>query len=373
MLAGDGSYYFLEMNTRLQVEHPVTEAITGLDLVEWQIRIARGEPLPLAQGDVHARGHAIEVRLYAEAPAHGFLPQSGEVLAFVPPHVAGVRVDHGLKSRDRVTPHYDPMIAKLIATGATREDARMKLFAALQDTAVLGITTNRAFLIEVLGDPEFVAGAATTAFLGKRFAQWTEPTARTSRDLAILAALLLETSGERGEGSLAGWSSTGAAVAPFRMAIDERIIEAGARARAGGWCVEVEGAVHDVGVVVTPEGTARIDIDGQRLAVRFARDGARLHTAIGAMTLTALDVTRAPMHRNEAAAHNRLLAPMNGKVIRVLGQAGDRVAKGQCVVVLEAMKMQHEIVAGRAGTLASVMVAVGQQVATRSVLAELAD
>ncbi|MBV1694954.1 MAG: hypothetical protein KGP27_10885, partial [Hyphomicrobiales bacterium] len=308
-----------------------------------------------------------------EAPAQGFLPQSGEVLTFVPPRIAGVRVDHGLKPRDRVTPHYDPMIAKLIATGATRQDARTRLVAALQDTTVLGITTNRAYLIDVLGDAEFIAGEATTAFLGKRFAGWTEPTARTSRDLAILAALVLETSGERGGGSLAGWSSTGVAVSPLRMAIDERVIEASGQARAAGWRIEVEGTSHVVDLVAADDGTARVDIDGQRLGVRFARDGARLHAAIGAMTLTVLDVTRAPSRRGEGAAQNRLLAPMNGKVVRVLGQAGDSVAKGQCVVVLEAMKMQHEIVAGRAGTLASVMVAVGQQVATRAVLAELAD
>ena len=178
LLAADGAFYFLEMNTRLQVEHPVTELVTGLDLVELQIRIAAGEPLSIRQEDVRLAGHAIEARLYAEAPQRGFLPQSGELAAWRPPSGPGIRVDHGLNASQTVSPFYDPLLAKIIAHGATRQEALRLLAKALEDTTALGIATNRSFLIDCLRTPEFAAGEATTEFIAKHFAKPTAPDTR---------------------------------------------------------------------------------------------------------------------------------------------------------------------------------------------------
>ncbi len=169
LLGADGAFYFLEMNTRLQVEHPVTEAITGQDLVAWQLKVASGEKLPLTQAQVKFSGHAIEVRLYAEDAYAGFLPQTGRIDVWRPASGPGIRVDHGMKAGLAISPFYDPMIAKVIAHGGTREEARLRLIHALRKTVVLGPTTNRHFLIRLLEHPEFVAGRATTAFIGKHF------------------------------------------------------------------------------------------------------------------------------------------------------------------------------------------------------------
>ncbi|RLB57837.1 MAG: 3-methylcrotonyl-CoA carboxylase, partial [Deltaproteobacteria bacterium] len=169
LLDRDGAFHFLEMNTRLQVEHPVTELVTGVDLVEWQLRVAAGEPLPLGQADIAINGHAIEARVYAEDPARGFLPQTGEVLVWRLPAETDVRVDHAVVEGGSISPHYDPMIAKLIAHGATRADASRKLVAALRDTTLFGVVTNKAFLANICEHPQFAAGNATTAFLADHF------------------------------------------------------------------------------------------------------------------------------------------------------------------------------------------------------------
>jgi geranyl-CoA carboxylase alpha subunit len=377
LLAADGSYYFLEMNTRLQVEHPVTEAVTGLDLVEWQIRIARGEPLPLTQEEVRFTGHAIEARLYAEAPALGFLPQSGTVLAWRPPSGAGIRVDHGLARADRVSPHYDPMIAKIIACGASREEARKRLARALGETVVLGLETNRGFLVDLLEHPAFAAGEATTSFIARAFGAKpdTQATADEKRKTAAAAiALLSATSVEAHGGMLSNWSSTGAATYPMRVAIGEHILSATVTATSGT-SLEVE----------LPDGRCRVkirslalpaavlEIDDVQRRCAIARDGDTLHLSTDRGSLVLRDVTRETARKDGASGEKRLLAPMNGKVVRIRAKVGDEVGAGQCVVVLEAMKMQHEIVARRAGRLARVPVEVGQQVATRALLAELAE
>ena len=190
-----GKFYFLEMNTRLQVEHPVTEAVTGLDLVEWQLRVAAGERLPLQQHQIAFNGHAIEARLYAEDPYENFLPQSGTLVDWRPASRAGVRIDHGVVAGQTVTPFYDPMLGKVIAHGATRDEARRRLILALEDTVALGLTTNRTFLAAVLRHPAFIAGEATTGFIDQHFCANSDAMRRPwpdLRTLALAAVLLFE-------------------------------------------------------------------------------------------------------------------------------------------------------------------------------------
>ena len=188
LLAPDGAFYFLEMNTRLQVEHAITEQVSGVDLVHQQLRIAGGEPLALAQSQLTQRGHAIECRLYAENPANGFLPAAGRVRVLREPHGPGCRIDSGLALHQEITPHYDPILAKLITHGATREEARLRMRSLLRDYVVLGLSTNREFLLDVIESEAFAAGDTDTGFIGRHYPDW-QPTASVPAEVLALAAL----------------------------------------------------------------------------------------------------------------------------------------------------------------------------------------
>jgi geranyl-CoA carboxylase alpha subunit len=378
MLAADGAFYFLEMNTRLQVEHPVTELITGLDLVAWQLRVARGEPLPLTQEQIRFEGHAMEARLYAEDPAQQFLPQSGAIALWQPPAGDGVRVDHGLKRQDTVSPFYDPMIAKVMAHGASRDEARRRLIAALERTTVLGLTTNAPFLRAMLANEAFARGRATTSFIGQEFPAGSPGLGGPPADTltrAIAAALLLEASGEMPAKSLAGWSSTGVMSAPILLACgDDTPVRLDATIDAERTVTIKSGeTVHRIALgPAAPDAARSVVVDGvRRDVVALATSHATVHLALEGHAYVFHDHLRAPRVASEGAAGNELRAPMNGRVVRVIGKAGDKVSKGQCIVVLEAMKMQHEIAALRDGVLADVPVKEGQQVATRALLAAL--
>ncbi|OZB02884.1 MAG: 3-methylcrotonyl-CoA carboxylase, partial [Marinobacter sp. 34-60-7] len=210
----DRHFYFLEMNTRLQVEHPVTELITGQDLVAWQLTVAEGLPLPLSQEQIQLNGHAIEVRLYAEDPAHGFTPQTGTLLNFTPAEGDGLRYDTGVRAGDVVSPHYDPMLAKVIAWGQNRDAARRRLIRALEDTTVFGVTTNRHFLSRIIANDTFGAGEATTAFLQQAFRNDPSlaPQPLNIRELALSACAL--SLGRKGQ---EGWSNAPATVMPIKL------------------------------------------------------------------------------------------------------------------------------------------------------------
>ena len=188
LVGPESDFYFLEMNPRLQVEHPITELVTGIDIVHQQLRIARGEPLTLTQAQLSQRGHAIECRLYAEDPAHGFLPATGRIRVLREPHGPGRRIDSGLALEQEVTPYYDPILAKLISYGATRQEAILRLQALLRDYTILGVTTNRQFLLDVMTSAVFAAGDTDTAFLERHFADW-QPAARVSEEILAMAAL----------------------------------------------------------------------------------------------------------------------------------------------------------------------------------------
>ncbi len=338
LLAADGAFYFLEMNTRLQVEHPVTEAITGQDLVAWQLRVASGERIPFTQEQVRFNGHAIEVRLYAEDAYAGFLPQTGRIDVWRPASGPGVRIDHGMKDGLAISPFYDPMIAKVIAHGATREEARTRLVRALRDTVVLGPTTNRHFLIRLLEHPEFAAGEATTAFIGKHDfpapevseAHWTEA-----------ANLLWRATAEKYPPALRGWRNSNPEPTPIRLA-------AGATERL----LHVNGGVA---------GSALFHIDGDDIVVD-----------LDAHTVRFTDKTYAPPATAAAGSDGRLRAPMDGRIVAIKVAPGDTVTRGQTLVVLEAMKIQHQLKAALDATVESVSVQEGQQVSNRAVLVTMA-
>jgi geranyl-CoA carboxylase alpha subunit len=338
LLGADGAFYFLEMNTRLQVEHPVTEAITGLDLVEWQLRVARGEPLPLTQEQVRLQGHAIEVRLYAEDAYAGFLPQTGRIDVWQPASGPGVRIDHGVKEGLAISPFYDPMIAKVIAAGATREEAQRRLIKALHDTIMLGPTTNRHFLIKLLEHPEFAAGKATTAFLSKH--SFAAPDL-TDDHWKTAASLLWQQSAARYPANLRGWRNSNLEPTPFRLAVGEkeRTLELSEPGAASPPHV-----IDDTDIVV--------DFDG--FTVRFQ------------------DRTYLPPASAAAGSDGKLRAPMDGRIVAIKVAAGDQVVRGQTLVVLEAMKIQHQLKAALDACVESIAVQEGQQVANRTVLVTMA-
>jgi geranyl-CoA carboxylase alpha subunit len=375
LLDADGAFYFLEMNTRLQVEHPITEMVTGLDLVELQIRIARGEPLRMRQEDVRLAGHALEARLYAEAPDKGFLPQSGRLVAWRPPAGAGLRVEHGLGEGQEIGPYYDPLLAKIIAHGPTREDARHRLIQALEDTVALGLATNRGFLIDCLGHEAFASGDATTRFVPTHFAG-AAPAPAGVNALALAAALWFEASAKRqGHDPARAWSSSGPIAWPLRLEAGGAPVNATVcvlgvrryRVEAGDEAAELEIAAG------SEAGLVRVRRDGQEQPIVYAFEGDTLHLKAGRVDLAVRETLYEPRTAagTGGSAETEVLAPMSGKVVAVLVTEDAKVEKGQRLAVVEAMKMQHELTAGCSGTVARVAVKPGDQVAARQLLVEL--
>lgn len=371
LLAEDGSFYFMEMNTRLQVEHPVTEEITGQDLVAWQLQVAAGEPLPLAQHEIRWQGWAIEARLYAEDPYHGFLPQAGRLIAWDPP--AGVRVEHGLRAGQEIPPFYDPMIAKLVAHGRTREEARRRLLHALEDCVALGVNTNRSFLAACLDHPEFAAGRTSTAFIDTHFPpQELTPPPPPPVSVALAAVLAFRRMEEGVVPSLREWRSTAPVPVPLKLARGERRHELTltvcapdryrAVSREGEWTLEI---------LEAQDGRVVFMADGVRRQARYVFDETRVFLQQGGGEWCFEDVTlvstRAAEHEGEA----RVTAPMNGAVVAVFVEAGQQVRRGERLLVLEAMKMEHEITAPRDGRILRLTVAPGKQVKQRELLIEL--
>ena len=373
LLAPDGRFYFLEMNTRLQVEHPVTEMITGLDLVDWQLRVAAGESLPLRQEEVALDGHAIEARLYAEDAQGDFLPQAGTVLAWEPPSGAGLRIDHAMAAGIGVSPYYDPMMAKIIAHGASREEARRRLVAALEDTVALGLTTNRRFLIDCLSHPAFVAGKTSTSFIERHFpAALRARPAPEPRLLALAAALIVARGAKAGAASLNQWRSSGPAGVPLLLRSGDAKFPVEVTGIGERGCrVEGREGSHDVELLDIDGTRVRFLADGLMEVARFVWEADTLHLDLGGATASFADVLLTASSAAAAGA-GAALAPMTGTIAAVRVKPGDAVRKGQCLVILEAMKMEHEIVAPQDGIIAAVLVAPGEQVATRKLLIELA-
>lgn len=371
LLDDEGKFYFLEVNTRLQVEHPVTEMITGLDLVALQLRIAQGELLSLKQEDITFHGHAIEVRVCAEDPAAGFAPQIGRIHAFRTGAGADVRVDHGIKDGAVVSPFYDSMIAKVIAHGATRSEAIARLDAALRRSAVLGITTNIPFLRRILQHPEFAQGNAHTHFIDTSGILDHDEPGPGGLELLIAAAAYIERSARDVSGLLKGWRSTGVATIPLKLSSGQNDYVLRVTMERNHYRLEHEGAL--VQLTVTDFGCGHLSLrhDACDESADYVFDGDRLFMQVGDRVLGFTDVTYAPPVASAAAGDGVLKAPMVGQVVRVNAASGDSVAKGAVVVVIEAMKMENQVVAPFDGELETVSVAVGDQVDANQILAKM--
>jgi len=377
LLAPDGRFYFLEMNTRLQVEHPVTELVTGLDLVALQIAVAEGAPLPPAALHPTINGHAIEVRLCAEDPAAGYLPQSGRVVDFDIPALANVRVDTGVMSGDDIPPYYDSMFAKVIAWAPTRSGAARLLALALASSRVHGVATNRDQLVQVLRHPEFLAGDIDTGFLERN--PCTEHIDGTHRLAAVAAALVGQARSREQVAVLplvpSGWRN----VASQDQTVEFDIVGIGPV--SVGYRFGRSGAVTRLTVDSEPLGvTAGTPLAGSvlltesgvstRFNVRLDNEHAYVDSPEGSWTLRI--VNRFPLP-DSAGLAGSLVAPMPGSILRVLVETGQQVAPGQPLVVLEAMKMEHQVVAPSGGTVTRVLVAPGNQVSTGQALLVLED
>jgi acetyl/propionyl-CoA carboxylase alpha subunit len=377
LLAEGGEFYFLEVNTRLQVEHPVTELVTGLDLVGLQLLVAEGRRLPDAAVIPALDGHAVEARLYAEDPANGFLPVTGDLQRLEVPD--SVRIDSALDGGARISPHYDPMIAKVIAHGATREEAVRRLADALRRSEIHGLTTNRDFLVRVLTHPEFAAGAADTGFLDRHDpAELARPLLdERARRHAAAAAALAGQAGRREAarvlgGLPSGWRNNPSV--PQRADYDGLTVEY-RMARDGSLAeLRVDGeALAAPRVHAAAADAVDLEADGVRRRHRVRRGpGGAVFVNTDEGQLDLVEVPRFP-DAAHAAAPGSLSSPLPGRVIRVLVEAGAQVEAGEPLLIVEAMKMEHEIVAPSGGPLVELRVCEGQQVETGTVLAVIGD
>jgi geranyl-CoA carboxylase alpha subunit len=367
LLDETGDFFLMEMNTRLQVEHPVTEALTGLDLVEWQLRVAQGEPLPLRQEQVTLEGHAIEVRLCAED--ENFSPHTGRVLHFKAP--AHARFDHALETGGEVTPHYDAMLGKLIFHAASRSEAIAKMITALAGTQVLGLPTNRAFLAACLDHPVFRAGGALIPFLAQH-GDAIRQTLRTQQAQVLLPAALAVHFG-------AGPGAAQALPCPFGKALcllhGEELL-ALTVTETGTGLLEVTSAAqqHTASCARDGDGQTRVTVDGLGSAVQACRlAGGRWHVQVGDADVWLKDATYEPAAGPASASGGlELRAPFNGKVIAVNALTGAAVRRGDTLLVIESMKLEHAVCATRDAVVDSVEVELGRQLSTGQVLLRFA-
>jgi geranyl-CoA carboxylase alpha subunit len=374
LLDARGQFYFLEMNTRLQVEHPVTELITGLDLVAWQLRVAEGQPLPLTQDQVQLNGHAMEVRLYAEDPAQDFLPQTGRIEAWEPALQHGVRVDHGLFEGQTVSPFYDPMLGKLIAFGATREEARRKLLRAVQDTVLLGMQSNQCLLASLLQHPQFISGEFSTAFIAQHFSEHPnlQRYSPSVEDLAIATVLFYQTCALTHHTPLSGWRNNASVPLHYRLGRDEQNWTVQLLAKPqGAFKVQVAERLIELKIIDHDAHSLTVEIDGLRQRHAFRQVGEQLWLFTHPGSLRLEDRTHAVIDSQTSVSSGTLKAPMDGAIVDVLVSEGSPVSKGQLLVVLEAMKMEHPLKAGIDGVLKRVQVKVGDQVKNRQVLLQV--
>jgi 3-methylcrotonyl-CoA carboxylase alpha subunit len=380
----DGSFYFMEINTRLQVEHPVTEMVSGLDLVEWQLRVAAGQPLPLAQDQVRQDGHAIEVRLYAEDPDAGFLPASGPLLALeLPAGEAGVRVDTGVAQDDVVSVFYDPMIAKLIVHAGDRQAALARMRQVLASCHVGGLKTNLAFLEALLRHRAVVEGQIDTGYLDRHLDEFLASSSPPGPLPAIAAvALALAQAGREDACNRAGvepdspwnladgWRLAQPAARRLRLQCGSQRWKVQARGHGADWDVEIAGTHHAISMAQWRQGQLRLLVDGRGRQLRCWQDGPDALVLHDGHARHRFHVPTDDGNRraDADASDGRVLAPMPGRVAVLRVAAGDAVEAGQELLVMEAMKMELAIRAPRAGTVAELRTGEGEFVEADTVL-----
>ncbi len=383
--AGDLRFYFMEMNTRLQVEHPVTEAITGLDLVEWQLRVAAGEPLPLAQDQVRAQGHAIEARICAENPLANFLPATGTLhVARWPAHATFershtlARVDSGVREGDAISPFYDSMIAKLIVWGADRAQALARLDAALAQTHIVGLHTNVAFLKRVINTAAFSSADLDTALIEREHTALFDAPGLAPEVTAagVAAQALADEAALEGDDPWSrrdGWRLHGAAQRRFDLELAGTHHAASlARLHDGATELRLNGANWPFSARALGGGQHDVSLGARRLQLAVYRVGEKVAVFAPEGSAVVSDIDLLAHAGDTAAAAGSLLAPMPGKVIAFMAAAGDAVRQGQAVAVMDAMKMEHTLHAPRDGIVAELLYAVGDQVAEGGELLRLA-
>ena len=377
LLTGE-DFWFLEMNTRLQVEHPVTEEITGLDLVREQLRIAQGEALGYRQEDLHINGHAIEARIYAEDPNNDFLPAPGTVAVWEPSRSAQARFDSGVESGSEVGIEFDPMLAKVIVHAPTRQEAALRLARVLETSRIQGITTNRDFLVSTLRDAAFLAGDTTTDYIERIAPAARRPIEKEELVESAIAVVMVAQGRRRDDAKVlrtipSGWrnSITPPETIKFRHG-DEEITVDYRLQRSGNFAVEVADEKYDVVIHRRTQDEIELVIDGRRSTTAVTSLGDRwlIHGFKGDVEL--IELPRFPIEDTEGVSGG-LVAPMPGNVLAMFVAVGDKVEKGHLMLIVEAMKMEHQITAPKAGTVATVHVKEGDQVSNGELLVVLAD
>ncbi len=375
----------MEMNTRLQVEHPVTEMITGLDLVEWQLKVGAGETLPLQQEQLKIRGHALEARIYAEDPDKGFLPSIGKLIHLAPPaETLNVRVDTGVEQDDEISPHYDPMIAKLIVWDETRERALARMLQALADYRVVGVSNNIGFLSRLVACPAFAQADLDTGLIEREraflFPEGMEPPAEAWL-VAALAELIHDQQYAAAEAvesrdpfspwhARDGWRMNGNARREIRLRAGETEKTVSAGYAGESFVLEFEGQTVTAAGSFTGDSELRVDLGGRRINVTVVSAKEKRHVFIDGVSFVFAAIDPLFHAGSGGGAEGGLTAPMPGKVIALMAVAGARVEKGAPLLILEAMKMEHTIAAPAAGTVKSFLFNVGEQVSDGAELVE---
>jgi len=373
MLDKDGSFYFLEMNTRLQVEHPVTEEITGLDLVREQIKLAEGTPLSFSQDDLRMDGHAIEVRIYAEDPANEFLPATGRLIDWRPDPALPARFESGVEAGSDVSPYFDPMLAKVIVHARDRTEAALRLANVLERLQLPGITSNRDFLVNVLRHDAFIAGDTTTDFIERHSPERERAVSEEQLRAAALAAALTSQRARRAEARVlatipSGWRNNPSAMQQIRYTHrDEEVLTQYLKTRDGAFAYEVAGHSGEARILRSEDGWIELEIDGVQQTLSVVSQGANHWAQDPAGEVQLVEVPRFPERERERTAGG-YSAPMPGRIVSVKVSPGQKVTAGEVLVIVEAMKMEHVITCAEDGTVTEVRVVADEQVEAGHVL-----